>query len=150
MITYKELEIDDVSRIEPLWKELITYLKEKSKLHKQEYVNKTFEGRMKGYYDKISNGYYRILVAKDESKDIAYCLSSITKDKIGEIDSLYINPLYRNKGIGEYLIKDAFMFFDQHQTVKDIVQASEGNEEVLSFYEKQGFFMRYYTLSRNK
>lgn len=150
MITYKEIDLEKYNTIEPLWKELIIFLQSKSKLHKDEYNHKTFEGRMKGYYEKTKYGYSRLIIAEDQGKDIAYCLSSITKDLIGEIDSLYIKPQYRGMHTGDYLIQDAFSFFDQHNTIQDIVMASEGNEAVLSYYEKQGFEMRYYTLTRKK
>lgn len=150
MITYLEIKESDFNRIEGMWKELILFLQNRSRAFKEEYENKTFDKRMSPFYKKIEGGCSRLVVAVCDGVDIAYCLSSITSDLIGEIDSLYINDSYRGHGIGAYLIEDAFAFFDSHDTVDDIVMASEGNESVLKFYEKYGFEMRYYTLKRKK
>lgn len=150
MIDYKIISLKNLERIEPMWEQLINYLKDKSNKHKIEFQDKTFKNRIQPYLDKVNTGLSRLVCATHEGVDIAYCLSSITSKGIGEVDSIYINPDYRGNGIGEYLMRDAFHFFERNKTIQDIVMVSEGNENVMRFYESMGYELRYYTLRRKK
>lgn len=146
------VHVIEISRIEPLWQELIWVLAEKTTTFQTEFRNKEFLKRIAPYLEKITEGYYliNVVVDPDSGKDIGYCFSSITKNKIGEIDSLYVNPNYQGLQIGAMLMERAITFFDEHHTVKDIVQVSEGNEDVMSFYQKYNFTTRYYQMIRQK
>lgn len=148
----KNVMLDEMNRIKPLWQELIDYLQSQSNQFHDEFASKTFEERMKPYYDKVRTGWYFIDIIWDPltGKDIGYCISSITKELVGEMDSLFIKPEYRQLHLGHELMERALRFFEQHQTIKDIVQVSEGNEEVQSFYQKYGFQTRYYQMVRRK
>ena len=150
MITYSSVDIKDIKRIESMWQQLISYLGEQSENNRKEFVNKEFSERMSPVLDKARSGKYRLLIANDGNLDIGYCLSTITKDGVGEVDSIFIDNEFRKLGIGEYLMEDALQFFDQNNTRKDILSVSEGNEDVMKFYKKFGFRIRYYVMKRMK
>lgn len=150
MISYSVIDIIDIKKIEPMWKKLINYLETQSVENKEEFHNKRFEDRMAPVLRKIESGKYRLLIVSDSNLDIGYCLSTITVDGVGEVDSIYVDNDYRKKGIGEYLMEDALQFFDRNNTRKDILSVSEGNEDVMKFYRKFGYHTRYYVLKRKK
>ena len=150
MIKYMEVDIKEIDRIKPLWQELINHLKEQTNLYHDEFEAKVFEERIAPYLDKIKDGKSRLIIAIKDNVDIGYSLSSITKDKLGELDSIYVNLEYRGYNIGDYFMKDALEFFEINNTIEDILMVSEGNEDVMKFYNKYGFEMRYYTLRRKK
>ena len=150
MITYSVTGIKDLKKIEPMWKMLTRYLEKQSTLHKSDFQNKVFEDRFAPFFEKTKNGKYRIVIASKNGIDVGYCVSSITKDSIGEIDSIYLHNDYRKQGVGEHLMNDALRFFDENNTKKEILSVSEGNEDVIQFYGKFGFQTRYYVLKRKK
>ena len=146
------LSVDELQRIEPLWKELIAFLHRQSTRFKMEFEQKQFASRIQTYLDKVKDGKYLIdvIVDLESNRDIGYCLSSVTKDSIGEVDSLYVKEEYRDAHMGTILMQRAMDFFEMHHTIKDVLHVSEGNEHALSFYEKYGFQTRYYQLVREK
>ena len=103
-------------------------------------------------FKETDDGKYLIdvIVDLESNRDIGYCLSSVTKDSIGEVDSLYVKEEYRDAHMGTILMQRAMDFFEMHHTIKDVLHVSEGNEHALSFYEKYGFQTRYYQLVREK
>ncbi|MCG0275390.1 MAG: GNAT family N-acetyltransferase [Thermosediminibacteraceae bacterium] len=63
-------------------------------------------------------------------------------DLIGEIDSIFVEEKYRNYGLGDRLMKRALEWLNSNHVKTKIIMVAEGNENVLEFYKKYGFYKR--------
>lgn len=125
-----------------LWEELIQDHRAKSKHFASSYENRTFDNRKAGLTEKAKNGVLRIDLVKDPDTDrtVGYCICSVSQEKIGELDSIYIVPEYRELGIGDCLMRRALNWMDSHYAEKKVIRVAEGNEQVFSFYSRHGFY----------
>ena len=78
----------------------------------------------------------------DENQLVGYCVSSISPDKEGEIDSLFVETKYRSLGIGKELMNRALDWMENEGVERKIIMLAAGNEDTLPFYEKHGFIPR--------
>jgi GNAT superfamily N-acetyltransferase len=136
--TKKELDV-----ISPLWEKLREYHKVRSKYFKKYFDDMTWKIRKKELLDKSGNGML-IHLAKDNKSGnlIGYCVSTINKNKVGEIDSIFIEDDYRRSGIGKVFMKRALEWMDSKSVIRKNIAVDVGNEEVLGFYSKFKFYPR--------
>lgn len=151
-IDFFELDIKNVHLIKPLWEKLNQFHGEKTKYFYDLYVSYTFENRIKPILEIAKEGSVKVDLVKDAGNgvDIGYCISTISKNDVGEIHSIFIEEWYRGKGFGETLMERALSWLDD-MNAKDIkIGVVFGNEEVLSLYAKFGFYPKSYILHRRK
>ena len=76
----------------------------------------------------------KVFVASESGKYIGYCIASIEEDA-GEIESIFINPEFRNRKTGHLLMDAALKWWEEQacETIDLIV--AEGNESVIYFYK---------------
>jgi ribosomal protein S18 acetylase RimI-like enzyme len=143
--TQKELDI-----IRPLWHKLQEHHKAVSKYFKDSPSTVTFDTRKKQLIDKIREGALRIDLAKDfdTGKYIGYCVTSLTHEKQGEIESIYVEKSYRRSGIGDTLMTRALAWLERMAVAKTIIGVSEGNESVFDFYRRYDFYPRVTILAK--
>ena len=129
--------------IRPLWKKLNEHHQTNSIYFSERFKKLDFDTRKKKFMDDV-NIKLRIDLVKDIERQIfvGYCISTITIDLVGEVDSLYIEPEYRKFGIGDELMKESLKWLDSKDVQTKIVGVAEGNEDVLNFYSKYGFYKR--------
>ncbi|SHH60132.1 Acetyltransferase (GNAT) family protein [Caloranaerobacter azorensis DSM 13643] len=110
-------------------------------LNVREKMKKRFDEFIVVTVPKIE-GFMKVEIARDVEKNvnIGYCISTINDRNIGEIESLYIEPDYRKLGIGNEFMRNALDWMDLNNVKSICIGVSVGNEEVLSFYKKYGFF----------
>ena len=86
----------------------------------------------------------RIDIARDNEtgENVGYCITTVSKDNLGEIDSIYIERGYRRRGIGDSLMKKALAWMDGLSIAKRVIAVASGNEEVIDFYRRFNFFPR--------
>lgn len=129
--------------VQPLWEKLNKHHESRSNYFKDAFKNFKFETRKSKF---ISNDNVRVNIdlIKDMNTDlyIGYCISTIDKDLLGEIDSLFVDEKYRKSGLGDKLMKRALLWLDTNHAAKKIIGAAEGNESVLDFYKRYGFYER--------
>jgi len=103
------------------------------------------------YISRSQQGMFVIIVAFDKKKvPVGFSVCFITgHGKIGQIDSLYTLPTYRNKGLGSILINNANDWFDSNGSRAIRVNVDGGNERALKLYQHFGFIPEY-TVMRNK
>jgi len=108
-IEYIEYNKKDLDLIRPLWQRLKEHHEIQSHHFPEHYARLTFNLRKKDLLKKSKYGALRLDLAKDSDtgEHIGYCISTISKDKQGEIDSIYVEPNYRKVGIGDNLMKRA-------------------------------------------
>jgi len=129
--------------IQPLWERLKDYHRNKSKYFADTYANKRFQDRVNELTDDSKVG-MKVNLAKDKDTGqyIGYCISTINKEMIGEIDSLYVEKEYRKQGIGSQLMERALEWLDTNKVNSKIVAVGDGNENVIDFYNHYGFHIR--------
>ncbi len=94
----------------------------------------------------------RVDLAVDEvtGQNVGYGVSSLNREKIGEVESIFVGSNYRGLGIEDSLMKKALCWMDQEGAVTKIVEVASGNEEAFCFYAKYGFLPRKTLLKQMK
>lgn len=129
--------------IQPMWERLKDYHQNKSKYFADNYANKRFQDRINELTDNSKVGMKVNLVKdKDTGQYIGYCISTINKEMIGEIDSLYVEKEYRKQGIGSQLMERSLEWLDKNKVKSKIIAVGDGNENVIDFYNHYGFHIR--------
>jgi GNAT superfamily N-acetyltransferase len=148
VIKYKVLPKDKIDLVRPLWEALNEYHKKKSVHFKEFFEHFTFEQRFKKYGKASIKLRIDMALVKDEP--IGVCLSSYDARKEGRLDTLYVVPRFRGKGIGTVLMKRAMKWFKASGVKGTTISVLYGNEEVFPFYAKFGFRPTRYTLMPEK
>lgn len=151
MITYSQTGTDGLDKIEELWCKLRQHHKECAPGVFKEFLGKlTFAARKNILIEKSAAGCLLVDIAVDRTsgKAIGYCVSSLSANKVGEIESIYIEKEYRKKHIGDHFMKTALAWMDGRSAVNKIIGVVEGNEEAFGFYEKYGFYPRAHILQQ--
>ncbi|AKB66258.1 GNAT family N-acetyltransferase [Methanosarcina mazei] len=142
-VEYTDGAQESLYLIESLWQGSRTHHKNKSKYFADTYANKRFQDRVNELTDD-SKAAMRVNLVKDKDTGqyIGYCISTIDKEMIGEIDSLYVEKEYRKHGIGSQLMEKALEWLDKNKVKSKIVAVGDGNEKVIDFYNHYGFYIR--------
>lgn len=129
--------------VKPLWENLNKHHQLNSRYFPDKFKNLTFDMRKKKIMND-ANTELRIDLVKEIENQVfvGYCISTITIDSVGEIDSLYIEPEYRKFGIGDTLMRRSLEWLDSKNVRMKIIGVAEGNEQVFDFYKKYGFYER--------
>jgi len=147
-IEYVEANRNDLDIVGPLWRKLMQHHIERSTHFKSFLEKATFERRAKQIRDKSEDGDIRIDLARDVTTEniIGYCVSTITRDNQGEIDSIYVEPDYRGRNIGNNLMERALRWMDSKSVTSKMLVVAAGNEEVFDFYRQYDFYPASITL----
>lgn len=148
VITYTQSGAESLDCVELLWKKLRQHHKERSTYFGKEINQMQWEERKARLQEKIKPGAILVQTAKDNGRLIGYCISSVTGDKKGELESIYVEKEYREHHIGDHFMKKAMVWMDKQGTKQRIIGVAEGNEEVFGFYEKYGFYLRSHILQQ--
>ena len=128
--------------VKPLWEELNIYHCSRSEHFKSHYKAMTFEKRKAVIIKKaVNGGELRVDLAFDKAtgKGVGYIISSVSGEKGGELESVYVDDAYRHMGVGGTLMRAALAWMDQKGAVEKVVEVSVGNEVAWGFYGKFGF-----------
>lgn len=149
-ISYTELNNDQIDIIKPLWNKLRDYHGELSIYFSEIYANTVFEERKKELLKKSKNGFLRIDTARNDETGrlIGYCISSISDELEGEVDSIFLEKDYRLSGIGDALMKRALNWMDENGVKTKKIVVAVGNEDLLSFYKRYNFLPRHLVLEQ--
>jgi len=150
-ISYMELDEDRIDLIKPLWEKLRDHHRKLSPYFPERYVEFTFQERKEDLLKKSENGILRIDTAYDETVElfIGYCISSISDEKVGEVDSIYLTDKYRSSGIGDTLMKRSLSWMDQNGVETKRIMVAAGNENMLAFYSRYNFFPKHIILEQS-
>ena len=142
-ITFVEGGEELLNRVAPLWEELNEHHADISTFFKDDMSKRTFDQRNKQWIEKATQGFLRIDLAIEKSTDkaIGYCVTVI-HEGYGEIDSIYVDETFRKTGVGSFLIELALEWLDKKAVVKKRINVAIGNEQVVHFYQKYGFYPR--------
>jgi ribosomal protein S18 acetylase RimI-like enzyme len=144
-ILFKSGDITVLDDVRELWEELNQYHLVKSPYFKYHFANFTFQARKESLIESAEKGKLFTLIAYHESEKVGYCIASVVND-IGEVDSIYVKPEYRETGIGNTLMEKSLDWINSSYAKNIIIKVAVGNEEAFGFYSKYGFAPRYVEL----
>jgi ribosomal protein S18 acetylase RimI-like enzyme len=147
MIAYTAKGKQDLDSIALLWDKLREHQRVLSLHFPQHYASRTWKRRKAELLQRAREGGFHLDIVTDSKtkKIIGYCVSTISSDKQGQLESIYIEPEYRKAGIGDRLMQKALQWMEKNQTKTKTLIVGVGNEEVLSFYSRYGFFPKHIT-----
>ena len=142
-----ELNREEYSEIEGLWEGLNTHHGGLAGNFRDHFTSLTFEKRMQAIFRKDHCAIFAALDGGDQYA--GYCIASVEKNR-GEVDSLYVDPVFRNRGIAEQLMRAALCWLDEKGCVEIFLFVAEGNDSVLEYYQRFGFYKRFDLLQRKR
>ncbi|PKG33277.1 N-acetyltransferase [Methanoregula sp.] len=151
-IEYQETDLSGIELIRTLWTRLNTHHHANARVFQDVYAGMTFDDR-KAYFSKIAmQGSLRIVLAFDPEQGIyaGYCVSSLSKDNEGEIESISVDETYRMQGIGTNLLTRALTWLNNNGSIRNRVSVADGNEAAFPFYRKFGFYPRMTVLEQSR
>jgi diamine N-acetyltransferase len=131
-----------LERVRPLWEKLNEHHLSKTHYFQQHYSTFTFDQRREPLLVADLTLHVDLALDEDTKRDIAYCISTVNSQGVGEVESIYIDPGYRKLGIGDQLMKHAMQWMDGQPVKRRQIAVAEGNEAVFAFYEHYGFYPR--------
>lgn len=100
-----------------------------------------------------NNGF--AMVAEEDGKVTGYTIGSITETeeyrddlKVAELETMYILPKYRGKGIGTELVNQFNSWSEEKDADRLRVEATAQNKDAIRFYRENGFEDYALTLER--
>lgn len=102
----------------------------------------TFDQRRSVWLEKSKHGQLRVDLVKDQDSNdfVGYCVSTTTNTGVGEIESIYVEFTYWKQGIGDKLVLRSLEWLERLSVNEKRVSVAGGNEQVLTFYSRYGFF----------
>jgi len=137
---YRTVGADGIDAVRPLWEKLRVYyaplLDDRPPF--------LFEPRKQGILGKAAAGKLRIELVSiaSHAADIAYCISTVSADGCGEVDSMFVEEHFRGRGVGSELLRRALAWLDSVGASWKVVTVAHGNERTLAFYRRFGFHPR--------
>ena len=141
-ILYKSGGFEIIDQIADLWQDLNRHHASVSKHFSSHFESFTFQTRISSLQEKSRRNGVWIGVAIDSEANLktGYCISSIDANNHGEIDSIYVKPEYRNRGIAGELMHRAMEWLADRQAKEISIGVVHGNESAHGFYARFGFF----------
>ena len=127
--------------IEPLWTDLRLHHARLSPKWSAELLAARFSDRQAALIAKSAGGLL-VVLAQSAGQSIGYCTCTLSAEGQGEIDSLYVAPSHRRRGIGGALVKAAMAWLGSRPVKSISVEVMEGNEEAKGLYARFGFHSR--------
>jgi ribosomal protein S18 acetylase RimI-like enzyme len=143
-IEYAEIGARDLDIVGPLWEKLRRYQEVRSPHFARHYASRTWEARRTELLEKAKAGALHIDLAKDldSGEVIAYSVSTVSSDGKGYLESIFVEPNYRENGIGDNPMRKALDWMNDTRAKTIVLEVGVGNEAVLSFYRRYNFHPR--------
>lgn len=138
---YREIDPSQIDAIRPLWEKLNAFHVRLSPHFAARRSARTFDGRKAQLLAKAASGKLRIdlVCAAPNGDPLGYCVTSLSSDGAGEIDSLFVEQDYRGSGIGTALMRRALAWLDENNATSKVLSVAFGNDRALAFYRQFGF-----------
>ena len=146
----KQGNVDNLDLIRPLWEKLNQLHFELSPHFKKRFQDMNWDKRKHKLLEKSKDILFDYVIDEIDSKIVGFCISTIDKEdnKIGEIDSIYIDEDYRKTGIGKQLLDKAILWLKSNNTETQKLLVGVGNEQVFDFYKQFDFYPLHIVLQR--
>lgn len=101
-----------------------------------------------GLLAKTSDGklHIQLVYTSNYQEPIGFCITSLSSDRIGEVEALYVLDKYQGNNLGTKLMQTSLQWLEENNALEQKLVVAAGNEQVFTFYQKFGFFPGYTTL----
>ena len=149
-LEYHLLGEDGLDLVQPLWQQLRTYHERFFESLPDPTPKHEFEPRKQALLAKAARGRLRIelVTTTPDRRRIAYSISSISPEGVGEVDSMFVADRYRGRGIGSELLRRSLAWLDDLGASSKLATVAHGNTAALAFYQRHGFQPRTVTLQQ--
>lgn len=143
-VGYRSTGIGEIGLIRELWTELNAYHRDRAGVFQGMYTRSSFDARNEYFETLAATGLLRLILAfdREDGRYIGYLVCSLSDEKTGEIESVFVREQYRAAGVGSTLVASALAWFDDHGSVRNRVSVADGNEDAFAFYRKFNFYRR--------
>ncbi len=150
-IDYSEGGVELLDEVSSLWEKLNELHCQRSRHFAERYRRMTFAQRKSGLLAKADPQDVFVSLARDAERDvwIGYVIATVTCEE-GEIDSLYVDATHRGMGAGEGLMRRALNWLKGKPVNTRKLLVAAGNEEVLAFYARFGFYPKHILLEQTE
>jgi ribosomal protein S18 acetylase RimI-like enzyme len=142
---YQNQDVRDIDMIAPLWEKQRQHHAERADIFKSFFEKKAWNDQKAELMSKARLETHTVSIGGVLK---GYCVASIDSKGKGEIESLYLEPELRGKGIGAELFRRCLDWLEREGAENITIYVAAGNEEVLPFYEKLSFAPRAYLLKK--
>jgi diamine N-acetyltransferase len=103
-----------------------------------------------GLLQKTQDGKLQVqlVFVDDEEEPIGFCITSLTQERVGEVETLFVLESYQGNKLGGQLFQNALAWMEKEGATEQRLVVAVGNEKVFDFYAKYRFFPGYSTLFR--
>ena len=149
---YRVVGADGLEAMLPLWRKLRAYHSPLLSRFSGDMPPYDFEARKQELLGKAAAGkiHVELVSIPARASDIAYCVSTVTADGRGEVDSMFVEELFRGRGIGSELMRHALAWLESTGASTKVVTVAHGNEDALAFYQRFGFHPRAVLLQQSE
>jgi GNAT superfamily N-acetyltransferase len=109
-----------------------------------------FEPRKQELLNKGAAIRIELVSTRSDGLDIAYCISTVTRAGLGEIDSMFVEEAFRGRGIGSQLVRNALDWLESAGATSKVVTVAHANGQALGFYNRFGFQPRTVLLQQSE
>jgi len=143
-VVYLASDASALESIRPLWTQLNDFHLARSRHFRHHYETMTFYDRKLYFQSLAKKGSLRVDIARDPTRgrNVGYCVTSLSLEKQGELESIFVEPAYRLQHIGSALMARALTWLEDSGAVRIRVSVGQGNEAAWDFYRKFGFYPR--------
>jgi len=143
MVNIELLDPSRIAELGPLWRLLNAYHRDLAPKFRDSYDGRTWDARVRELTSKAVGGAQQIFVVRDTSQRLAaYCIASVSLDRVGELDSLFVSETMRNAGVGRALADAAMTWLKEQGVQRFRLAVCSGNERAMGLYARLGFVPR--------
>ncbi len=144
MIVIEKAKPEDAQGIQGVFHEtwLATYPNKEVGITKEDieehFKNAFTEEALRSFGERIKNAppNMLLLIARDDKKIVGVCRVFV-REKVNQLQAIYILPTYQQRGIGRLFWNEILGFFDKNKEI--IIQVATYNKGAIIFYEHLGF-----------
>lgn len=148
----KQGQIEDLDLVKPLWEKLNDLHESLSPDFKERFQAMNWDKRKSNLISKSGKLFLEFAIDNRNNKIVAYCISTIEKEneKVGEIDSIFVEKEQRKSGIGKQLLENAINWLISQNTETQKLLVGVGNESVIDYYKQFDFYPLHIVLQRKE
>ncbi len=143
-IAYRLVDENNLEAVRALWEKLRAHHTPLLSRFSEALPPFDFEPRKRELLAKADAGKIRVELVRagSDATDIAYCVSTVSADGRGEVDSMFVEESFRGRGIGSELVRRALEWMESVGASSNVVAVAHANAEALTFYKRLGFYPR--------
>jgi diamine N-acetyltransferase len=143
-IEYVAMDQAGLDYIGPLWEKLREHHISRAGDLAFFFNRTTYTQRREGLLKIAAAGKMRVDLVRDvdSGRYAGYCITSLSPEMKGEIESIYVEPEYRGQGAGDRLMRRSLEYLDEQGAQRKVLAVAVGNEDVFRFYGRYGFVPR--------